>query len=299
MEDQRYWLALNMAHGVGPMLYRTLLDRYRHPREVLETPVNQLLTVPGVTPRIADAIKDHTLLARATHELEQVTRLDARILTVHDTGYPENLRHIHDPPPVLYVRGHLTKHDAWAVALVGSRRSSPYGRAITTRVSGQLGAAGITVVSGLARGIDTAAHKAALGAGGRTLAVLGCGIDIIYPPENHELFYAMVDHGALLSEFPLGTRPEGKNFPRRNRLISGLCLGVVVVEATRKSGSLITAGFALEQGREVFAVPGNVGAATSEGVHRLLREGARLVETAEDILVELAPQLPDLRERDH
>jgi len=176
------------------------------------------------------------------------------------------------------------------VAMVGSRKGSSYGRAVTRRISKELASAGAIVVSGMARGIDTYAHLGALEAGGRTVAVFGCGLDIIYPPENKRLFFDICDHGAVISEFPLSTPPEGKNFPRRNRIISGVSWGVVIVEATTDSGSLITASHALEQGREVFAVPGNIGMATSQGTNRLIKQGAKLVEETQDILTEILPQ---------
>jgi DNA processing protein len=201
------------------------------------------------------------------------------------------LRAIADPPPVLYVRGEFSAADQTAVAIVGSRSASEYGRRIARHICRGLASLGITIVSGMARGIDGTAHETALDNGGRTIAVLGCGVDRIYPPE-HELLYARIcGHGAVISELPLGTRPAAFHFPARNRLISGLSLGVVVVEATEKSGSLITAALALEQNREVFAVPGEVGSSRSRGAHRLIRQGAKLVESAADIVEEIAPQL--------
>jgi DNA processing protein len=201
------------------------------------------------------------------------------------------LRHIYDAPLFLYVRGEILPLDAFAVALVGTREPSDYGRQMARAISGELGGAGVTVVSGLARGIDAEAHAAALRAGGRTIAVLGCGIDVVYPSEHHRLQMHIARHGAVVSEFSPGMQPDAEHFPTRNRIISGMSLGTVVVEATEKSGSLITAELAMEQGREVFAVPGPVGS-RSRGPHRLLRQGATLVETAEDVLRELAPRLP-------
>jgi DNA processing protein len=188
------------------------------------------------------------------------------------------------------VRGELKKEDELAVSIVGSRKTTPYGRWFTEKVSQELARYGVTIVSGMARGIDSLAHWGAISGGGRTIAVLGCGVDVIYPSENRNLFAKMIDRGAILSEFPMGSPPEGGHFPRRNRIISGLSLGVVVVQASEKSGSLITAGYALEQGREVFAVPGNVGTESSRGTHRLIKEGAKLVESSEDILEEILPQ---------
>lgn len=211
-------------------------------------------------------------------------------MTSGDETYPSRLKNIYDPPPVLYVRGQLRKEDEVAVAIVGSRKTSSYGRAMTERVSQELATRGVTIVSGMARGIDSVAHQGAISAGGRTIAVLGCGVDVVYPPENRNLFQDIIDHGAILSEFPMGSPPEGSHFPKRNRVISGLSVGVVVVEAGQRSGSLITANYALEQGRDVFAVPGNIGMASSRGTNQLIKQGAKLVESSQDILIEITPQ---------
>ena len=200
------------------------------------------------------------------------------------------MKDIYDPPALLYARGEVKKEDELAVAIVGSRKTSAYGREITERIGMDLARHGVTVVSGMARGIDSVAHNGALQGGGRTIAVLGCGVDVIYPSENRNLFHQIIKRGAVLSEFPMGSPPEAGHFPRRNRIISGLCMGVVIVQASAESGSLITAGYALEQGREVFAVPGNVGAEGSRGTNQLIKEGAKLVESSEDILEEILPQ---------
>src|SRR4030095_14686199 len=206
-------------------------------------------------------------------------------------SYPELLRQIHDPPLFLYVLGELTTQDTSAVAVVGSRDASPYGRSMTAAIGEGLASHGVTVVSGLAAGIDAAAHEAALRGGGRTLAVLGSGIDVVYPSEHHRLHMRIAQTGAVVSEYPMGTQPDAENFPARNRIISGLSLGTVVIEDNERRGSLITAQFAAEQGRDVFAVPGPVGART-RGTHQLLRQGAALVENADDVLREIAPHLP-------
>ena len=290
MEDKLYWLALNMVPGVGPITYRNLVGQFRDPERVFAASPKTLAAVEGVGEKTIRAIKDFPAETAAVEELKKAKDLGVYILTFRDQGYPKNLLQIYDPPPLLYVRGKLDKGDSPMVAMVGSRKGSPYGRAVTKKISKALAAVGVTVVSGMARGIDTCAHLGSLEAGGMTLAVLGCGIDIMYPPENERLFLDIIDHGAVISEFPLSTPPEGKNFPKRNRIISGLSLGVVIVEATADSGSLITASHALEQGREVFAVPGNVGMATSQGTHALIKQGAKLVEGAQDILVEIIPQ---------
>jgi DNA processing protein len=213
------------------------------------------------------------------------------VLVWGDADYPALLARIPSPPPLLYLRGDLLPEDAVSVAVVGARRATAYGQDMARELATELARRGVTIVSGLARGIDAAAHQGALEAGGRTLAVLGCGLDRIYPPEHRELSERVAEAGALCGEFPVGTPPVRANFPRRNRIISGLSLGVVVVEAGVESGALITADHAVEQGREVFAVPGRVHARYSEGCHRLIKAGAKLVDTWEDVLVELLPQV--------
>ena len=290
MNDKLYWLALNMVPGVGPITYRNLVARFHDPEHVFAAAARELASIGGIGEKTIRAIKEFPAAKMAGEELRKLADLGGGILTFRDPGYPKNLLQIYDPPPLLYVRGELEQGDYPMVAMVGSRRGSFYGRTVTKKISKELSTAGITVVSGMARGIDTSAHLGALEAGRRTIAVFGCGIDVIYPPENKGLFFDIIAHGAIISEFPLSTPPEGKNFPRRNRIISGVSLGVVIVEATADSGSLITAAHALEQGREVFAVPGNVGVATSKGTHRLIKQGAKLVEEAQDILTEILPQ---------
>jgi DNA processing protein len=290
MNDKLYWLALNMVPGVGPVTYRHLVDRFHDPERVFAASTQELASMGGIGEKTIRAIKEFPVEKQAAEELQKVYELGGSICTFRDPGYPKSLLQIYDPPPLLYVRGQLDPGDPLMVAMVGSRRGSFYGRTITRRISQELATAGVTIVSGMARGIDTAAHLGALEAGKRTVAVFGCGIDVIYPPENKKLFYDIIAHGAVISEFPLSTPPDGKNFPRRNRIISGVSLGVVIVEAAADSGSLITASHALEQGREVFAVPGNVGMATSKGTHRLIKQGAKLVEEAQDILTEILPQ---------
>jgi DNA processing protein len=290
MDDKLYWIALNMIPGVGPVAYRTLISFFHDPERVFRASQKELAAVEGIGEKTIKAIKGFPAEASATKELKKAKDLGVTILTFRDQGYPKNLLQIYDPPPLLYVRGTLDKGDSLMVAVVGSRRGSSYGRAVTKKISKDLSSAGVTVVSGMARGIDTYAHLGALEAGRRTIAVLGCGVDVIYPPESKKLFFDIIDRGAVISEFPLSTPPEGKNFPKRNRVISGVSLGVVIVEATADSGSLITASYALEQGREVFAVPGNVGMATSQGTNRLIKQGAKLVEESQDILAEIVPQ---------
>lgn len=220
---------------------------------------------------------------------EQARSVGARLLTLGDTEYPRALRFIYGPPPYLFVRGQVLPEDALAIAIVGARSASPYGLAAAEALSRDLAESGITVVSGLAVGIDGAAHRGALAAGGRTIAVLGCGIDVSYPPQHRRLAEEIARRGAVVSEFPLGSPPDSFHFPRRNRIVSGLSLGVVVVEAGERSGSLITARLAAEQGREVMAVPGAMGASRTRGTHRLLRDGAALVESGADVIEAAMP----------
>lgn len=289
-EEIFYWLALSLTPGVGIILMKRLLDRFKTPEAVFRAPLKELLKIEGLGERVAGEIKKGPLDKVVEKELSLLRSVGGKILTLQDDGYPKRLKDVYDPPPVLYVRGELKKEDELAVAIVGSRKTSPYGRWITEKVGQELARHGVTIVSGMARGIDSVAHKGALLGGGRTIAVLGCGIDVIYPPENRTLFQQIIDQGAILSEFPMGSPPEAGHFPRRNRIISGLSIGVVIVQAKADSGSLITAGYALEQGRDVFAVPGNVGVEGSLGTNRLIKEGAKLVESSEDILEEILPQ---------
>jgi DNA processing protein len=289
-EEAFYWLALSLTPGVGSTLMRRLLDRFKTPEAVFHAPQKELLKIEGLGEKVAQEIRKGPLEKAVKKELHLLREIGGRVITLKDEEYPKRLRDIYDPPALLYVRGELKKEDELAVSIVGSRKTTPYGRWFTEKVSQELARYGVTIVSGMARGIDSLAHWGAISGGGRTIAVLGCGVDVIYPSENRNLFAKIIDHGAILSEFPIGSPPEGGHFPRRNRIISGLSIGVVVAQASEKSGSLITAGYALEQGREVFAVPGNVGTESSRGTHRLIKEGAKLVESSEDILEEILPQ---------
>ena len=289
-EEIFYWLGLSLVPGVGSVLYKRLLERFNHPVAVFQASMEELLSVEGMGQRVAGAIRQGPFEKAVERELYLLSEVKGTLLTIHEEAYPRRLKNIYDPPPLLYVRGTLKREDDFAIAIVGSRKTSPYGRAITEKLSQDLAAHGITIVSGMARGIDSVAHHGALSAGGRTLAVLGCGVDVVYPPENRRLCEEIIAHGAVLSEFPMGSPPEGSHFPKRNRMISGLSLGVVVVQAGQKSGSLITANCALEQGREVFAVPGNVGINGSSGTNQLIKDGAKLVAGSSDILEEVIPQ---------
>jgi DNA processing protein len=287
--DVRDWLALKLVRGVGCVGYQGLLRAFGHPRAALDASTHAL-ECAGVRRDVATAVRRFNDWAMVDDQLARAQRAGARVVTCADPDYPDSLREIHDPPPFLFVRGALRSEDRLAVAIVGSRFASSYGLQLTREISEGLAKVGITVVSGLARGIDAEAHWAALRGGGRTIAVLGSGIDVVYPSEHHDLFMTIAEQGAVVSEFFMGTKPDAENFPTRNRIISGLALGTVIVEATEKSGSLITAQAAVDQGREVFAVPGPVGA-RSRGTHRLIRDGAKLTERVEDILEEIAPRL--------
>ncbi|HJV65436.1 MAG TPA: DNA-processing protein DprA [Geomonas sp.] len=282
-----YWFGLKSVPLVGNVTFLRLLSHFGSPERALSASAQELAQVKGLSKAAAASLLNHDFHPLARQECELLAGSGAQVVDILSERYPRLLMEIPDPPPYLYVLGELSGSET-AVAIVGSRRASQYGLATATRLARDLVNQGVTVVSGMARGIDTAAHWGALKAGGRSVAVLGCGIDVIYPPENANLHQALRESGALISEFPMGTAPLAENFPRRNRIISALSKGVVVVEAGEASGSLITAHYALEQGREVFAVPGNVTMSGSRGCNGLIKEGAKLVERVEDILEELS-----------
>ncbi len=284
--DLKYWLALKSVEGLGNVGFKNLLSVFGSPQKVLEASVDALKTAAGIRDKTAVRIRRFDRWGQVEKEMDLARKTGVSIVTAEDPLYPQLLLNIHDYPPLLYVKGQLREDDV-NVAVVGSRAASAYGRFTTERLCRDLAFAGITVVSGMARGIDSAAHRGTLSAKGRTIAVLGCGLDIVYPPENRRLFEEIAANGAVLSEFSFQTPPDAPNFPMRNRIISGMSLGVVIVEATEKSGSLITAGLALDQGREVFAVPGTIDSSGSRGTHRLIKEGAKLVERVDDILEEI------------
>lgn len=286
MDDIVYWLALKAVRGVGNRLFLRLVDRFGSPENVFKAKRNDLLSVEGVGESLASSIVDLKPPKEVLRDLELVEKHGVRMVTFSDSDYPMLLREIYDPPPFLYLFGNL-QPDSINVAIVGSRNATPYGRTVTKRLSADLATRGLTIVSGMARGIDTAAHMGALSGGGNTVAVLGCGLGTVYPPENRRLFEKVRQNGAVISEFPFLASPEAHHFPARNRIISGLCVGTVIVEATHKSGSLITAKLAAEQGREVFAVPGSITSFKSTGTHSLIKQGAKLVEQANDIMEEL------------
>jgi len=278
-----YWIAFNRVRGIGPARLRALLDAFGTIEKAWNAPANELREVGLDRRSLASLLQARNELDPAA-ELARVKDAGVQVLTWEDPHYPERLMAIGDPPPVLYVRGELRPEDDWAVAIVGTRRASTYGREVARTLAGDLTRAGVTIISGLARGIDGQAHRAALEAGGRTIAVLGSGIDIIYPWENRKLAEEIITHGALVSEYALGVQPEANNFPPRNRIISGLSRGVIVVEAPKQSGALITAGYAADQGRDVFAVPGSIFKQGSQGTNRLIQDGAQPVLSANDVL---------------
>ena len=285
------WVALRMVPGVRVPLYHELLRRFGEPAGVLAASAKEL-EASGVPARTAGVIALGRARGAAERDLDLAAQVGARLVTWSDPEYPSLLRSIYDPPPYLYVRGKIHERDEFAVAIVGSRAASVYGSGSATALGHDLALAGVTIVSGLAHGIDGAAHRGALSAGGRTIAVLGCGIDVAYPRGHADLAATIAESGALVSEFFMGTPPRAAHFPIRNRIISGLSRGVLVVEATERSGSLITARLALEQGREVFAVPGLITAPRSRGAHGLIRQGAKLVTAAADVLEELRVDSP-------
>lgn len=292
------WLTLQSLPGLGDRTVVKLVQAFGSPQAVIGAS-DEELAANGCQAQLAAVIRrgpEPDVHRQIERRLAAVARLKIGVVSLFDRAYPSRLRHIADPPPLLYVTGALQERDAVAVAIVGGRRATPTGRVVTEEIARTLAAAGVTIVSGLARGIDGAAHRGALSGRGRTIAVLGCGIDRTYPQEHETLRRAIETHGAVMTELPIGAPPQSHHFPRRNRIISGLSLGVLVTEAASESGSLITAKLALEQGREVFAVPGSVREAACTGSNRLLKEGATLVERAEDILDDILPQL-DARAR--
>lgn len=290
-EELKYWIWWNRVPGVGSSRFFKLLEEFGSMKDAWEAKPSTLRMLIGdkAVEGLAETRKWDPEL-----EMARAEQMAVNIIGFSDTDYPPPLKKIPDPPPILYVRGGFQYGDDIAVAIVGTRNPTPQGVFIAKELALQLSNQGLTIISGMARGIDSEAHLGALEAGGRTVAVLGCGVDVVYPKENQALMERIAAGGAVVSEFPLRTDPLAKNFPARNRIISGLSLGVVVVEATEDSGSLITAGFALDQGREVFAVPGNISNDFSKGPHKLIRQGAKLIENYQDILVELSiPQLAD------
>jgi len=290
--DLRAWLMLSAVPGVGGYRFQLLLRQFGSPEAVLDASATALMAVPGFGKNTAMAIRQHRDEAFADRQIFRADKHQARIITYKDDEYPVRLREIYDPPPVLFMTGQSQPEDERAVAIVGTRRTSSYGRRMAKQFSEALCAYGITVVSGLARGVDTVAHQTVLDNQGRTIAVLGSGLDKPYPYENRGMMRVIPKNGVVMTEQPFETGPDAVNFPQRNRIISGISLGTIVIEAGDSSGALITARYALEQNREVFAVPGPLHSASSIGVNKLIKQGtAKLIQQVEDVIEELAPQL--------
>lgn len=293
MDPKKFWVGFNMVKGIGAVRFRQILDFFGSAETAWDAPFSAMRSA-GLPQKVAEnfiMVRNQVDLERV---MERITAGGIRVMTWEDSDYPRRLKEIDQSPPVLYVKGAINVEDDWAVAVVGTRRITPYGRQVANEIATYLAQNGVTVVSGLARGVDAISHQAALQAGGRTIAVLGSGVDVIYPPEHRKLSADIVKQGALVSDYPVGTSPDGVNFPPRNRIISGLSLATVVVEAGEKSGALITAEFAVEQGRDVFAVPGSILAPQSEGTNQLIEQGARPLLKMSEILESLKlEQIPE------
>ena len=286
MDNILPWFALKSTPGIGALLFKRLIDRFNSPEVVFRATRKDLVDVEGITPRLAASIKQHKIGDSVKKDLDLVMQKGYKIVTLTDAEYPPLLLQIPDPPPFLYVFGRLNG-SVRNIAVVGSRNATRYGTSTTRRLCQDLVKLEMTIISGMALGIDSAAHEGALMGKGSTIAVLGSGLERVYPEQNRKLFHQIAENGAVVSEFPLKTEPDAHNFPRRNRIISGISLGTVVVEATKRSGSLITARLAAEQNRDVFAVPGSIQSFKSTGTHTLIKQGAKLVEHARDIMEEL------------
>ncbi len=286
MSGTKYWVGFTLIPGIGRARLSLLKQYFGEMDRAWQASATEL-EMAGLDNRSIESIIERRPKISLDAEMEKLARYKVTVLTQKDEAYPSRLKEIYDSPPVLYVRGRFSPEDDWSLAVVGTRRPTYYGREVTEQIVGDLARNRITIVSGLAKGIDATAHRAALDSGGRSIAVFGCGLDIVYPRDHVKLARDVMERGALVSEFPLGTPPRRENFPLRNRIMSGLSLGVMVVEAGKGSGALITTGHALEQNREVFAVPGSVLSSASRGTNRLIQEGAKLVLGANDILEEL------------
>lgn len=286
MSEVKYWVGFNVIPGIGRVRFGRLLG-YFGGLERAWLADSAELRASGLDNKAIQTITAWRPRVNPDAEMEKLEQFGVKAIPQDDPLFPPRLKEIYDFPPVLYIRGSMIPGDDWSLAVVGTRRATMYGREVTECLVAELVRNGITVVSGLARGIDTIAHRTALAAGGKTFAVLACGLDIVYPPENQKLAEEIMEHGALVSDYPIGIKPRAEHFPRRNRIMSGLALGTLVTEATENSGALITARMALEQDREVFAVPGSILSNASKGANRLIREGAKTVLGVEDILEEL------------
>ncbi|MDZ7318737.1 MAG: DNA-processing protein DprA [candidate division KSB1 bacterium] len=289
--DKEQLITLSMIPGIGPTRIRALVAHFKATDAIFNASIKELCAVDGIDTKTARNIRDFKDFDAGKKQLDMAARAGVEIIHFWDENYPEHLKKIYDPPAYLFVKGKLRREDKFSLGIVGTRLPSSYGKLVAEKLATELAQKGLTIVSGMARGIDTVSHWAAIRGGGRTLAVMGSGLDRIYPAENEKLADKIVQQGALISEFPMGTEPDAMNFPRRNRIISGITLGTIVVEAGIKSGALLTANYALEQNREVFAVPGNINSPKSAGTNQLIKNGAKLVSSLADILIELEPQL--------
>ncbi len=296
MDERSYWVGLNLVKGIGAVRFKQLLDFFGSAEIAWQAPQTAWSSA-GIPQRVVNNFAQMKQQVDLERIMEKIATGNVRVITWLDSDYPRRLKEIDQSPPVLFIRGTINVEDDWAVAVVGTRRVTPYGRQVADELGRFLAQNGVTVVSGLARGVDAIAHQAALQAGGRTFAVLGSGVDVIYPPEHRKLAAEVIRQGALISDYPVGTQPDGINFPPRNRIISGLSLATVVVEAGEKSGALITAEFAVDQGRDVFAVPGSILAAQSQGTNRLIEQGARPLLKMSEILETL--KLEQIPEKQH
>ena len=285
--DTRFLVGLSLLPGIGPARFNKILSHFGEPERAWRASERELLQL-GVDAKFMPQLLERRRALSLDREMEKIERLGVCVLSLDDPGYPAQLREVFNAPPLLYIKGEITRADDQSIGVVGTRSPTVYGKELTARIVPELVGAGLTIVSGLARGIDSVAHHAALQAGGRTIAVLGCGIDVVYPAENRNLYARIANQGAVVTDYPLGTKPDAYNFPARNRIISGLSLGTAVMEAQGGSGALITADYALEQNREVFAFPGRATDRGSSGCNRLIKEGrAKLVTSTQDILDEL------------
>ena len=284
--DLKYWVAFSLIPNLGAVRFRALESHFGNLKTAWQAGFDELKAA-GLDEKTARSITTHRGAISPDEQMEKLERCGAHVINWNDPEYPARLKEIHSPPPVLYIREQLSVEDERSVAVVGTGKASSYGKEVASVLCRDLAASGVGIVSGLARGIDSIAHRAALDAGGRTIAIFGTGVDFIYPPEHAKLSQDIVDHGALVSEYPLGTNPKSQHFPQRNRIISGMTLGTLVVEAGEQSGALITVSHALEQGREVFCVPGNIFSPASSGTNALIQEGAKVVTSYKDVLEEL------------
>ncbi len=291
MSDLKYWLALMMILDIGPVRAKKLLSIFKTPEKIFNADFEELSGIDGISQKAAKKILSFSEWDIVEKYIDIINKKNIKTICINDSNYPVLLKEINDAPVVLFVRGDIMPNDRYSLAIVGSRKMTSYGASVAERFSEELSSIGLTIISGMARGIDSIAHRGAIKANGRTIAVLGSGVDVVYPPENKNLLEKIVEHGCIISEFFPGTGPDKENFPKRNRLISGLSLGVLVVEAVSDSGALITARYANDYGREVFAIPGAITSRNSEGTNNLIKEGAMLVQKPDDILRELAPVL--------